>query len=723
MRHLVCVFALLILASVPFRAQAETRALLIGVSDYDESIGLLDLKGPKNDVTLLAATLRGRGIDQIEILADGVDGGQRPTRTAILTAFSDLAAKANDGDFVFIHLSGHGTRQADRGGDEADGLDEVFLPADTARAEPGTNQIPNAITDDEIGAALAAIRSKGADVWFVLDSCHSGSGTRAGSLNTATRFVDPSVLGVSADPVYLDEETVVEQTQDDLPGGFMAFYSAQSSELAREVNFAADTGGDEWYGLFTAKLAARLQTSAGLTFRQLFQAVLSDLNATGVPGAARLQTPLWEGDLIDAAVFGSEDTIGIRRFAISDGFLSAGRVHGIAEGTLLGLVSDAADDPDALIGYAQAFDLSTTEADLRAVSADCAPSIESTCASTGQIPSGAQFAQVIAHPSDAFLRFAPPRDFETGEPLPETHAMTRALTDAIAQTNESGRAAVALSQTGYAIDVVYSEDALWFGPQNDLQPTGLRWQPDTEQDLAPLLERMAKAEVLARVLSDVSDSASVLNPSPIHVDTSYFNTPVDQLVPIGSDVSPVRECRRILGGRSETSPGSLPDNARLKQCDAVGFKAKGDVRGSHDVNRIHIDAQYCVHTAYERIEGIANALPLGPEMVLCSDCPGGYSAGAERLFVMVTQSQANAEPLNLEGLIETCEAEAPTRGAALRDARVFFETLGKRPDTRGAFGSFAVADIWVDSWNWRILPRHDAFLRAGRDPAADVTQQ
>ncbi|MEL7205967.1 MAG: caspase family protein, partial [Pseudomonadota bacterium] len=219
MRHLVCVFALLILASVPFKAQAETRALLIGVSDYDESIGLLDLKGPKNDVTLLAATLRGRGIDQIEILADGVDGGQRPTRTAILGAFADLAAKANDGDFVFIHLSGHGTRQADRSGDEADGLDEVFLPADTARAEPGTNQIPNAITDDEIGAALAAIRSKGADIWFVLDSCHSGSGTRAGSLNTATRFVDPSVLGVSADPVYLDEETVVEQTQDDLPGG------------------------------------------------------------------------------------------------------------------------------------------------------------------------------------------------------------------------------------------------------------------------------------------------------------------------------------------------------------------------------------------------------------------------------------------------------------------------------------------------------------------------
>ena len=33
----------------------------------------------------------------------------------------------------------------------------MTTPADTARAAPGSNQIPNAITDDEIGAALAAI--------------------------------------------------------------------------------------------------------------------------------------------------------------------------------------------------------------------------------------------------------------------------------------------------------------------------------------------------------------------------------------------------------------------------------------------------------------------------------------------------------------------------------------------------------------------------------------
>ena len=46
-----------------------------------------------------------------------------------------MAARATAGDPVYIHLSGHGTRQGDPEGDETDGLDEVFLPADTGRRQ------------------------------------------------------------------------------------------------------------------------------------------------------------------------------------------------------------------------------------------------------------------------------------------------------------------------------------------------------------------------------------------------------------------------------------------------------------------------------------------------------------------------------------------------------------------------------------------------------------
>ena len=52
--------------------------------------------------------------------------------------------------------------------------------------------------------------------------------------------------------------------------------------------------------------------------------MLGDLNDDTVPGGARMQTPLWEGTLIDAAVFGGGDTVGLRRFAVTGDELFAG---------------------------------------------------------------------------------------------------------------------------------------------------------------------------------------------------------------------------------------------------------------------------------------------------------------------------------------------------------------------------------------------------------------
>lgn len=726
MRGLLVVLIFGIFLSAPQRAVSETRALLIGVSDYDDSAGVADLKGPANDVRLLSTTLRNRGIDDLIVLADGVEGGARPTRAAILDAFAALAASAQDGDFIYIHLSGHGTRQADRNGDETDGLDEVFLPADTARAEAGAGAIPNAITDDEIGAALHAIRMTGADVWFVLDSCHSGSGTRAATPGTMARFVDPATLGVSVTPAHQVEDATDPAEGPEPPGGFLAFYAAQSTELAREVNFAEAEGGDDWYGLFTSTLAARLQDDAALSFRQLFQAVLSDMNAGHVPGAARLQTPLWEGNLIDAAVFGGRDTSGIRRFAVTDDSVAAGMVHGLAEGTLLGLVADAADPADAVIGFAQVEDPDAAEAFLRPVSADCTPRANALCAIDGALPAEARFAQVIAHPVDLTINLARPRDLATGAPLGDDDPLVRALAEAVTATSDGTGPGVTLADTDADIDVLATDGALWFGlpAQAGESPAGLTWHPDDGPELSAVLARIAKAETLARMLENLSGSGSLLNPSPIKVETLLQPAPIEALAEPGSDVSPRRECRAAYRAASQTAPVALDSGARLKQCDGLAFRAQGATGDTFDVNRVHVDAQFCVHAAHERITGNRNALALGPEMTICSDCPGGYSAGTERLFVVVTEARDNTESLNLEGLVETCDA-SPTRGAAT-DPRAFLEDLAKRGDTRGAFGGLGSAGIWVEAWTWQVLPRREAFLRAGRpikQPERVGTQQ
>ena len=103
--------------SVAAPSLAEMRALLVGVSDYDDAIGLSDLRGPANDVALLRRVLAGQGVQDITVLADGVPDAARPTRSAILDGLADQAARAQPGDFIYLHFSGHGTRQPDRSGD------------------------------------------------------------------------------------------------------------------------------------------------------------------------------------------------------------------------------------------------------------------------------------------------------------------------------------------------------------------------------------------------------------------------------------------------------------------------------------------------------------------------------------------------------------------------------------------------------------------------------
>ncbi len=703
-------------------ARAEVRAVLVGVTDYADDIGIADLKGPINDVALLAGILRRRGVSDITVLTEAPGADGRPTRAAILDAFAATAATSAPGDLVYLHLSGHGTRQADRNGDETDGLDEVFLPADTARAAPGSGAIPNALVDDEIGEAVRAIRATGADVFFVLDSCHSGSGLRAASPRTADRYVDPAVLGIKAVARPGGVDAVASEASDaDLPGGFVAFYAAQSSELAREVNLAGADEDEAWYGLFSAKLAARLEAGAPISYRQLFQAVLADINDARLPGAARLQTPIWEGTLIDAAVFGGSGSVGVRRFAVTGDEVAAGRVHGLGEGSLLALVADAAADAGDILGYAQVDIADATRAFVRPVAADCVPRAEAPCAAVGALPGTARFAQLVAHPIDRIVRLNHPRDAATGAPLPADAAPVRALQEAVAALGEGSGPRVALDPANFDVDVVWDGAALWFGEAAVVgeTPAGLRAVPG-ETPLAPILARIARAQTLSAMLNQIAGTGSMFNPSPVAVSAELAAVPLAALAEPGAGVSPARECRAAMAAAA--APGPLPPSAALKQCDRLAFAAQGKVAGAYDVNRIHIDAQFCVGAAHERIEDARAGRAVGPAMIVCSDCPGGYSAGEERLFTIVTPARPNAEPLNLEGLVETCDGAAATRGGARADATQFLSALARRPDTRGAFGGVEIADIWVERWNWQVLPRREAFLRGGRTLAAEVEE-
>ncbi len=714
--------AALVFVCICNAAMADIRALLVGVSDYDDDTGIPDLRGPANDVNLLSDVLQMRGATDILILTDGIDGSRRPTLASIEDGFAEISSRAMPGDLVYVHLSGHGTRQHDLEGDETDGLDEVFLPANVARAENGGTVVPNALTDDRINELVMAIRRKGADVWLVMDSCHSGSGARSIAGATAERQVDPAVLGLDLRSTSSAERAVAPKA---LPpsgglGGFLAFYATRSNDVAREGDFSESGGDGQWFGLFSSALAARLQASQALSYRQLFQAVLSDMNRRNGFGAGGIQTPLWEGDLIDAPVFGGGGTTGIERYLVEGDRVDAGLVHGLQVGTLLALVEDIGDGSGDVLGYAQIEEVEARKAYLRPVSDACHPGSGTLCDFAGQLPSRAGFAQIELHPTDRVVRFSPVTDLSTGTPVPADHPAQLAFEAALGAVVDGAGVAAEVTGDGYHVQLGLHGDSLWFGPVAKIgeEPAGLEvpWQPGDDPGILqrPIL-RVLKAERLAQALEPLDSGVSFANPSPVQINAGRYPSRLAELTRPGGQINPRKECGPVYRAAMKGEFTAMDVAGDVKQCDVLRFSARGERDGQRDVNRIHIDAQYCVHVEYELIEGIDSERKLGDEMVVCSDCPGPlpYSAGHERLYFLVSDLEENAEALNLKGLVENCAAEGGDsrsfRGDALQGLLDQIRPTGLTRGNMGLAMGSARSSVWVRSFRWRVLPRPEAF--------------
>lgn len=345
---------------------ARNLALLVGVSGYPKdpagNVVIRPLQGPRNDVTVMWRLLRANGFqdEDMTILADGLPASPNfpkseadPTRLAILAAFGRLAQRAVPGDFVYIHLSSHGSHQASSENDpQPFGRNQVLLPLDTRKAGPGQRAIPNGILDVEIGKALDAIRAKGAHVWIVVDMCHAGDSVRAADPEgVVTRFVEPETLGISFDPsapprsatrgVDINRRAAI----DIRPGqGSLApligFFAVDPLRLSQERPFRGYAtplvGGDERLGVFTQVLHRVLATSTAPTYRGLANDIVRELqsDAGGPP------LPVFSGDL-DAPVFGTDGHQILKGWAghYHDGAIqiAAGALHGVIEKSVVAI--------------------------------------------------------------------------------------------------------------------------------------------------------------------------------------------------------------------------------------------------------------------------------------------------------------------------------------------------------------------------------------------------
>lgn len=161
-------------------AQDTSRkiALLVGINQYQYGNPDDSLRGCVNDVISQRELLIHRfGFKPQDILMVSDDSDIKPTRENILQAFeSHLVDQVKPGDTAVFHFSGHGYKVQDPESTSSDKVSSSFVPADGKQTFSGGNKLIDYITGRTLFLLMAAVKSDNLTV--VLDSCHSGGGTR-----------------------------------------------------------------------------------------------------------------------------------------------------------------------------------------------------------------------------------------------------------------------------------------------------------------------------------------------------------------------------------------------------------------------------------------------------------------------------------------------------------------------------------------------------------------
>ncbi|MEZ5798611.1 MAG: caspase family protein [Paracoccaceae bacterium] len=633
----------LALCALPAAAR-ENYALLIGASEYQNLDQRWWLNGPANDVQLVHDYLVAEAPvpfseANITVLADRLPGRQPATLAAIRQAVADLTARVQPGDFVYLHFSGHGTQAPALDPEtELDGLDELFLPVDIGTWNDGIGTVENALVDDEIGQMIDGIRARGADVWVVFDSCHSGTATRAaevGDDDVRMRQLDPAVLGM--DPEAMEDvvsrgvggdpreepEPPVDASREETAaaagqGRMVAFFAAQTNEVTPEKKLPKGKPDRKPQGVFTYTLFETIAEHPGATYGQIAEEVLRKYSVKNLAKT----TPLFEGDL-DTVAFSGEAAAPVDQWqatADADGSFTipAGSLHGLSAGATLAVMATAADPTDQALGYVTITAVDTfkttampAEGADRALPADLPKGVM-----LRKLEDAVDFTLTVAlpapgtAPADAVLAALDALAEQAGPRLAFVPAGAEAdLRLAVLPDSPRPDAIWVLNSTGLAEDLAVTPSV----------STGDKAPDELALVLADTLTAMARALNLMK-LGGAVGAASGLD---VEVEM-LTRTPQDP----GLKPLPVTSV-----------PTLLPD-------DEVHVLARNNTDQPVDVNVLYVGADYSItHWAAERLQP-------GDELKRGLFAIGGPTLGQERMIVVVTPAKPKTPVENLSFLAQ-----------------------------------------------------------------------
>lgn len=686
-----------------FAAAPKTyRALLVACTEYPNLPEKNWLVGPKNDAALVRDFLL-KGLpndvkfapENMTLLSDEVEGSAgAPTHEGIMAALADIAAKAEQGDFVYLHLSGHGAQQPQmQAGNETDGLDEIFLPKDIDKWTDRSKGVPNALVDDEIGGAIDAIRDKGAFVWAVFDCCHSGTATREVDVIESDRkvefefLVDDSVRD-EAVKIYAAAEAAAAETASrdvaedsnqrppafSLPtgaapigkGGLVAFYAAQTIETTPEMPLPKGAEGAERFGLFTYTIFSKIAENPNVTYRQLGHAVLQQYSADG---RAR-PTPLFEGEL-DARVFGTEKLDTVMQWPIvvagSSATVSGGLLHRLTPGTKLAILPTPISELSDALGYLEVQSAKNLESRVRPIEYSEKPAMK-----LGEIPAGA-YARVAELAVDYELIVARPGESDGLDT--EVAFVDEVLDELNASTDKHFR--IKLVAPGEGADLrfaVIREDAV-DGAAADATDQPALWFLPASGDVT--LKDGSKPPL---VIIHTDDRPKFTQGVGDNLTTIFRATSLSRLA-AASDYKPEEVSVEFLikrqsdGAMEPLVPAAVP---RVFPGDEVHVAAKNQSNKLVDINVLYVGSDYSItHIVAERL--VAGAT-LEEGLLAFTDT----SFGMERMIAVLTEAPPESEKEDLSFLAQGGVPQKRRDVGGEPGFSDMLQTLGMAESTRAA---------------------------------------
>lgn len=228
----LCFFAtVLLVAARPGYAQVKQWALIIGINEYKPSLNDMasaqadsrrtwtNLDGCVNDATamrdLVVAKYAFKGENITTLL------NAEASRARIIASLEQLIAKAKKGDVVFIYYAGHGSQVKNSLSNEADKKDETIVPADAWK-----KGVPD-IRDKELAKYFNLLLDKGVLLTVIMDSCHSGSGSRGENF-----LYEPPKARYIEDANYDAMDATIPERPEER--GALIYAAAQDFEFAKE---------------------------------------------------------------------------------------------------------------------------------------------------------------------------------------------------------------------------------------------------------------------------------------------------------------------------------------------------------------------------------------------------------------------------------------------------------------------------------------------------------